>query len=44
VDERAELYTRDQPWIAKLSDKRARYVRLFMPKQGYIALSEIEIY
>jgi hypothetical protein len=44
VEQRTEVFTRDQPWIAKLDRKRARYVRIFMPKQGYIALSEVEVY
>jgi hypothetical protein len=44
IEERSDLFTREQPWIAKLVGKRARYVRVYMPKQGYIALSEIEVY
>jgi hypothetical protein len=44
IEERTEMFTREQPWIAKLDAKRARYVRVYMPKQGYIALSEIEVY
>jgi hypothetical protein len=44
VGERTELFTRDRPWITKLEGKAGRYVRIYMPKEGYIALSEIEVY
>jgi hypothetical protein len=44
VEERTELFTRSQPWVAKLDGRTARYVRVYMPKQGYIALTEIEVY
>jgi hypothetical protein len=44
VAQRTDPFTREQPWIAKLEGKRARFVRVFMPRHGYIALSEIEVY
>jgi hypothetical protein len=44
VARRETLYTRDDPWIAKLTGARARYVRVAMPRPGYIALSEVEVY
>ena len=44
VEERKEVFTRDHPWVVKLDGIQARYVRIYMPKEGYIALTEIEVY
>jgi hypothetical protein len=44
VASRVEVFTRDRPWIAKLENMQGRFVRVYMPKEGYIALSEVEVY
>jgi hypothetical protein len=36
--------TQDDPWVTKVSGKRARVVRVTMPRTGYIALAEIEVF
>jgi hypothetical protein len=45
IARRNELFTQDQPWIVKLTNQSARYLRLQVQRSpGYMALSEIEVY
>jgi hypothetical protein len=45
VGRRDTLYTQDDPWIVKLENKRARYLRVLNPSPGgYISLSEITVF
>ncbi|HEV3194406.1 MAG TPA: discoidin domain-containing protein [Polyangiaceae bacterium] len=44
IDRRTTPYTQAHPWIAKPHRVRTRYVRLKIPRHGYIAISEIEVF
>jgi hypothetical protein len=44
IDRRTTPYSQAAPWIAKAHRARARYVRLRVPRHGYIAISEIEVF
>jgi hypothetical protein len=34
----------DPPWVIDANDEPARYVRLRIPRKGYLALSEVEVF
>jgi hypothetical protein len=44
VEHRTEVFTRTSPWVAEVGGKRARYVRVALHREGYIALTELEVY
>ncbi len=41
---RTEHFDADPPWVIDGHRQRARYVRLRVPRVGYIALSEVEVF
>jgi hypothetical protein len=43
VSQRAEPFSHEQPWTYSGATE-ARYVRVRAPHNGYIALSEIEVF
>ena len=44
VDRRADPVGQFLPWTSKRDGEKARWVRVRLPRQGYIALSEIEVF
>lgn len=44
VDRRETSFTQFRPWYSKRHGEVARYVRLRLPKYGYLALAEIEVF
>jgi hypothetical protein len=43
VARRDKPYGQLSPWVARIDTQRGRYVRVRMPRRGYIALAEIEV-
>ncbi|HMJ09881.1 MAG TPA: discoidin domain-containing protein [Polyangiaceae bacterium] len=44
LEQRSKTFTQDKPWTWKGDAVTARYVQVRRPKQGYIALTEIEVF
>jgi F5/8 type C domain-containing protein len=44
IARRTTPYTQADPWVARVGGSRARYLRVQIPRHGYVALSEIEVF
>jgi hypothetical protein len=44
IGKREDHFDADPPWIVDGHSEPARYVRLRLPRKGYIALSEVEVF
>jgi hypothetical protein len=44
IGKREEHFDAEPPWIVDGHSEPARYVRLLLPRKGYIALSEVEVF
>ena len=44
IERRTTPYSQEQPWIVKPHRALTRYLRLRIPRHGYIAISEIEVF